>query len=244
MKVLFIRPNRNANDAAEFEDQGFETLIDPYLEISRFENPKGALRMLEALRASKSKWFVNSSVNGFEHFIAQLPVGSFESIDESTIRFAAIGETTRQQLLDYGIKEVLVSSEVTGLSLAEKMLEIERAPVVIPAGTLAMRQIPDQFSSAELEVISETVYQTQPVEKIPDSASLVASGEVAAVVFRSPSAVRAFLQFNPNPKIRFICLGPTTAKQLEMLGFNCDVVSVEGDVCAAARALQEMVGEN
>lgn len=243
MKVLLIRPNRNQSDAEKFEAQGFETLVDPYLEISRFENPKGALRMLEALRSKSSKWFVNSSVNGFEHFLAQLPAGSLQSLDKSTIRFAAIGEATRQQLWDQGIEEVLLAPETTGQSLADKMLEIEKTPVVIPAGTIAMRQIPDQFSAAQLDVISDVVYRTKFVDKTPVSVALVESGEIDAVVFRSPSAVRAFFHFNQSLRIKFVCLGPTTAKQLESLGFRPDVIAADGDVTEAAMALKELIGE-
>jgi uroporphyrinogen-III synthase len=243
VKVLLIRPNRNQSDAREFEALGFEALIDPYLEISRVENPKGALRMLEALRSKNSKWFVNSSVNGFEYFLAQLPEGSMQALDQSAIRFAAIGQATRQQLLDQGIKKVLLAPETTGLSLAEKMLEIEKAPVVIPAGTIAMRQIPDKFSKAGLEVISEVVYETKFVDTAPESVALVTSGDIVAVVFRSPSAVRAFLHFNENPEIKFVCLGPTTAGQLESLGFRADVIAADGDVENAALALRELIGK-
>lgn len=242
MKVLLIRPNRNEADAKKFESLGFRAVIDPYLEISRFENQRGALRMLEALRAKAPKWFVNSSVNGFEHFLAQLPRGGFESLDQSTIRFAAIGDSTKEQLSNLGVERVLLAPATTGLSLAEKMLGIERAPVVIPAGTIAMRQIPDQFCAVGLEVISEIVYQTKFVGTTPDSVTQVESGEVDAVIFRSPSAVRAFLHFNKNPMTKLVCLGPTTAKQLESLGFVPDLIAQDGDVERVASQLKEMIG--
>lgn len=241
MRVLLIRPNRNELDAVQIKALGFEPVIDPYLRIDRVENPAGVARMLSALKTPTRKWFVNSSLNAFDNFNAQLPKGAFAALDPTAIRFAAIGPSTREQLQANGVVEVVTAVDTTGQSLAETMLELEKMPLVIPSGNIPMRALPNQFEALGLPVMAEIVYQTSPVTERPASAALVDKGEIDAVVFRSPSAVRAFLALHPKPRLNLICLGPTTATELRRHSLKPAVIAPRGDLLAALADLSERI---
>lgn len=229
MKALLIRPSRNENEATWLSRLGFQCVIDPYLTIQQFPNPMGAHRMFEALEDQRPKWFVNTSTNAFENFENQLPPQAFDRLDLRTIRFAAIGEATKNQLLAMGAPEVLVSSDFSAASLADQMLRTAPVRAVIPGGNLAMRAIPDAFTKAGLEVVSEVVYHTSITKPEPESAFQLRAGEFDLVVLRSPSAVRALFSYVPKPKTRFLCLGKATAAALQAQGYRPDFLTESGD---------------
>lgn len=238
MKVLLIRPNRNEVDAAELEKLGFEVEVDPYLEIASAPNQAGAKRLLEALRSPGERWLVATSTNALDFWGRLLAPGELESaIATPGLRFAAIGSQTKKQLEELGAKVVMVPGRADGASLAQLLAMEPVARVVIPSGSIAMRDIPDTLLTHGFEVISEVVYATEQKTTTPSSVAAIARGEFGAVLLRSPSAVRAFLSFNPKPNLVLCCAGKTTAAELEKFGLSADLVSQSPDPDVVAEAV-------
>lgn len=238
MKVLLIRPNRNEVDAAALEKLGFDVEVDPYLEIASVPNQAGARRLLEAVRLPGERWLVLTSTNALAFWGQLLAPGELESaIQTSGLRFAAIGSQTKKQLEELGAREVTVASRADGKALAQLLALESVARVVIPSGSIAMRDIPDTLSAQGFEVISEVVYATELKTSPPSSVAAIAQGEFDAVLLRSPSAVRAFLKFNPDPNLVLCCAGRTTAAELENFGLSADLVTQSPDPDAVAKAI-------
>ena len=243
MKVLLIRANRNGEDAVELSRFGLDVLIAPYLQISQVNNLPGAKRMLAALSVRGPKWFVLTSTNALTYWSELVGLDPIlEAFGNPEISFAAIGDQTAAQLKNLGVKKVLVPSRKDSLGLAELMRDGEPCPVIIPSGSIAMRSLPDELSEAGFEIISEVVYATEQVAKHAVSAKHLASGEISAVLFRSPSAARAFIHFHPEPTIKLVCGGNTTARQLRSLGFEPDAISEDPSPPACAKTISELLG--
>jgi len=74
-------------------------------------------------------------------------------------------------------------------------------------------------------VIDGPVYETNPIATEPQSAKPARDSQFSAVVFRSPSAAKAFAKYvdpaTANLKgTAIICLGETTAQASSELGFT------------------------
>ena len=226
----------------ELSKFGIDSLISPYLSISLLPNKLGAERMLSELRTPGQKWFVLTSTNALGFWLEL--VGAAEGIAglmTPGVRYAAIGEQTAAQLVEIGAKEVLVPDVRDASSLSELMRIETPTKVVIPSGSIAMKSLSNDLNLAGFEVISEVVYSTEIVSDRPSAFDAVENGEVAAVLLRSPSAVRAFLKFHPNPKLKIVCGGNTTANQLRALGFEPATISADPSPRACAEAIHKLL---
>jgi uroporphyrinogen-III synthase len=241
VKILLIRPNRNEADAAALAEFGIETQIDPYLEISQVNNVLGAQKMLDALKSKNEKWLILTSSNSMQYWQNLLGPGELEKVifESESIQFAAIGQQTERQLFALGADEVVVADRFDSASLAETLSGGNPIPVVIPAGSIAMQTLDNSLSGLGFDVISEVVYQTNPVVTAPNSVGQIAAGVFDAVLLRSPSAARTFLSKIPSPRLRIFCGGNTTAKAVQALGVKPDLISADPSPEAIAKAVSE-----
>ena len=244
MKILLIRPNKNEADKDALEAQGFDVQIDPYLTITQVDNPEGAKRMLDAIKKPSKKWLLATSTNAMDYWQRQLPENALqEAIKNSkNLHFGSIGLQTKAILEAFGAKEVIIPKTNNGASLAEQLAETEPATVIQPAGSIAMKDIPNTLEPIGFEMITEVVYATEEVTETPNSVTQIANKELDAVLFRSPSAARSFLKFNPEPNLKLISAGKTTAEQLISLGYEADLVIERPDPKSIAEAIKKWAG--
>ena len=222
MTVLLIRPNRNEPDQQALEAKGLAVTVDPFLTIDTVDNPDGAARLLETIQTGEPAWLVVTSLNAWENWVSQLPAGELERAlgENKHLRFGAIGDTTAQVLYSLGIDEVAIPDRRDGSSLADLIAQSPPCPVVLPSGSISMRSIPDTLVPRGFPVFEEVFYHTETVSIEPGAVQAIVSGEVTSVVFRSPSAVRAFFYFlpEPPPTLALVCGGRTTAREVERCG--------------------------
>ena len=245
MRVLLVRANRNERDVAALAQAGIDTVIDPYLSISAINNAAAFARMRAALTSGKPTWLVVTSPNVVSFLDAGLGAGTLSEILTGTpsVKTAAIGDETARQLREFGAVEVFQPLVATSEALAIELCTLPPALAVLPVGSIAMRELGMALSDAGFTVVREVIYQTEPVLEEPSSVAAIASGAVDAVVLRSPSAVRAFVNHNGVPRIRVFCTGPTTARQARELGLQVTAVSPDPSPTSLAdtiaRALKE-----
>jgi uroporphyrinogen-III synthase len=229
MTTLLIRPNRNEPDRAALEAKGLPVVVDPFLTIEQVPNPEGARRLVDALATGEPCWLVVTSHNAWENWLAQCIPGELENIivNHPALRCGAIGETTATVLTDLGVAEVTIPGRNDGESLAGLIAHSAPCPVVLPSGSISMRNIPDTLVPQGFQVLEEVFYATDQVVAVPTSVAAIESGEVTSVVFRSPSAVRAFFHFVPTPPatLALVCGGRTTAREVARMGAEATVIS-------------------
>ena len=250
--VLLIRADGNQDDAAALAELGIECGGGPYLRIDKTTDASGAPQMLEALAQPGPKWLIATSVNAIRCFAElvdeEVLRGAIASATE--LKFAAVGDRTAEALRALGVAEVLTPELSDSAALANLLAEqtpaasaaSETVAAIIPSGLLAMKTLPNKLESAGWRMVQGVVYTTLTVEQVPESAATANAGEFSAVIFRSPSAARAFLSFVPRPTMPLVAAGFTTAKVIEDAGLA--VASIPSNptpksVAAAVKTLLE-----
>ncbi len=244
MKVLLIRANRNEVDQAALATRAIEGLIDPYLQITQVDNPDGATRLLEAISDSKASWLVISSLNALEFWSRQLPDGAISAALASSpsVRVAAIGESTAQAARQLGVDDVLTPGEGTSRVLADLLAGHKAGLVLVPSGSISMRSIPNTLIPKGFSVLEEVFYSTEITKSPPLTAQSLDDHDVTHVLFRSPSAVRAFVHFHPEAPaaIRYLATGPTTAEEMAKQGLSVAAVSPDSTAESVAKTVESV----
>lgn len=227
--VLLIRADNNESDQVALTKLGIPSLIDPYLEIRVAKDSSDAEQLLSILERSDAPlWLVATSVNAFKYWSQIVGEDRLRSAisKHQDVKFAAVGEATANVLRHLGAKEVLIAHDSTGQSLADDLAGMTvTGHVLVPGGNLAMKTLPSTLASVGWQVSTAVVYTTSRVEKEPGSAHLIRDKEVSAILFRSPSAVRALTHFVPRPEVGLVCTGPTTAGALTDQGLIPTAIS-------------------
>jgi uroporphyrinogen-III synthase len=243
--VLLIRGDNNVADQAALAKLGIDSLIDPYIEFNVASDPQDGENLLALLSASDSPlWLIVTSVNTMK-FWSQI-VGEARlrraMSSRNDLQFAGVGEATAMALRDFGASEIFIPHEATGKSLGESLVrDFPNGHAIIPGGNLAMKTLPSILLSGGWRVSTAAVYTTSTVEREPKSAHLVRDQEVSAILFRSPSAVRALTHFVPNPSVPLVCAGVTTAHALEGKGLTVAALSPTPSADVVASTIYSLI---
>ena len=243
--VLLIRADGNQDDAAALASVGIESVIDPYIRIDKSSDGSDAKSMLEALDQPGEKFLIATSVNAIRCFGELVGTENLMHAiaNADDLRFAAVGARTAEALRELGATEVITPKVAESAALADLLAaEHRQITAIIPSGLLAMKGLPNKLIAAGWHLIQGVVYTTVTVETPPISVADARSGEFSAVIFRSPSAARAFLSFVPAPTMPLVAAGFTTAKVIEDAGLT--VASIPSNptpksVAAAVKSLLE-----
>lgn len=246
--VLLIRADGNQDDAQALADLGIETVIDPYIRIDRAPDAADAQRLLAELALPGSKWLIATSVNAIRCFAELVGADVLRKAIASSVdlNFAAVGERTAQSLRDLGATEVLTPALSDSAALAEMLANIGAAgqvsqTAIIPSGLLAMKTLPNKLEAAGWKLIQGVIYTTVTVDGEPETAATARGGDFSAVIFRSPSAARAFLSFVPEPKMPLVAAGFTTAKVIEDAGLTVASIPSNPTPKSVAAAVSELL---
>ena len=243
--VLLIRAYDNDEDVNALTKLGIDSLIDPYLKISISNNAVAARDLLSLLVSGVGPlWLIATSVNAIRYW-AQL-VGEDllrkNIASRSDLNFAAIGNKSAEILRQYGAQEISVPSEAHSLALANLLISGDLpGHALIPGGNLAMQNLPTSLLASGWQVSTATVYLTQAVEREPHSTQLIRDQEISAILFRSPSAVRALTHFVPAPKVPLVCAGATTARAVAAQGLSVAAISASPASCDIAVTIQTLL---
>jgi uroporphyrinogen-III synthase len=193
-------------------------------------------------------------------FTSQVAASSFASLSAAAgvpasawrrQRIAAIGARTACALREAGLEPDLVGRSRSGIDFAALLVEKERigpgARVLLPQSAIAQPQLGTYLESAGAAVERAVVYRTLPSEPeaaAPFLAALDAGVELHAIVFASPSAVRAFLELAgergrrelAQGRMKVVSIGPTTSAALAAEGLEAHVEAARPDELAAAVA--------
>ena len=227
--VLLIRSDNNEADQEALTKLGIPSVIDPYIEVAVASDPSTGEELLKKLKDSDGPlWLIVTSTNALKFWAKIVGEDRLRAViaNRINLKFAAVGAATEKALRTFGAEDIFIPDESTGKSLADGLIAAN--PVghaLIPGGNLAMKTLPSILISSGWKVSTAVVYTTSPIENEPKSARLVRENEVGAILFRSPSAVRALTSFVANPDIPLVCAGATTAKAVEAQGLKVAALS-------------------
>lgn len=236
--VLLVRPDDNDTDSTALVVAGIPALVDPYLVVSPVSDDTSGRQLFVDLEAAgPGDWLVLTSPRTVDAW--GVLVGR-EALTEAIagarsrgLRVAAVGASTANTV-DPPAK--LVGSSGADV-LIDAMSKLAPGRAFFPHGRLARSTLADGLTALGWTVDSAVVYDTVAVADRPASAGALSSGNVAAVLLRSPSAVAAVARWASIPaSVRIFAVGPSTTAAAQERGW--DVVSLPvSDSTAMANAV-------
>ena len=220
--VLLVRPDGNDADAVAFADEGVPALVDPYLTVTPVSDAREASALLDDLtQAGSGDWLLLTSPRALPSWSALVGEETLATAitlaRDRGLRVSAVGPTTADSL--ELPPDLVGNSGAKGLLAAFAGLPAGRA--LLPHGRLARAEVSDGLQAMGWTVRTAVVYSTTTVTRRPASAGALASGNLAGVLLRSPSAVTAVAQWASLPaSVRIFAVGPTTSAAARARGWR------------------------
>lgn len=253
--VLLIRSEGNESDAESLTDHGIPSISEPYVRISPSTTTLDARTLVTLLHdcaanpaAAERTWLVATSPMTVPSWLVAARDtdlgGAVHRAAAAGVRAAATGARTAATLRDLGFPEVLVpSDESSAQGLVMALASQGPGRALFPRGNLALRTLPDGLRELGWQVDEGVVYETSTVLERPASAAMVAAGEVAVIVVRSPSAVRALVHHVAVPEgIPIVCAGRTTAAAAQDAGLTVSAVAASPASRDVADTVADVLG--
>lgn len=195
----------------------------------------------EALdRAAKElnsySWVVLTSQSGVEFFFAYLLKHRMDLRTLAGLKFAVIGEGTKEALETKGILPDFVPSRFSSEDLAAEWIpELTTADkVLLLRAREASKVLPEKLTRAGICYEAVALYGTEQDRRKAEELNRMLP-EVDYITFASGSAVRAFAGMAEDlhdMAAKVICIGPVTAKMAEKAGLSvyrtAEVYTAEG----------------
>jgi uroporphyrinogen III methyltransferase/synthase len=234
-KIVVTRTREQASElVAGLEEFGADCLEYSTINIKPVDSHQVLDGELERLK--EYHWILFTSLNGVKYFFEHLYAKGMDARDMKGPDIAAVGKSTADLLLSYGINADLIPSTFTGEGLAESLLDqgVEGRNILIPRALKAREILPETLRGAGAQVTVAPVYQNCPEDD--PQASLrpdFEEGRIDMVTFTSSSTVRNFLRMmnaeNQEELERLLdgvdiaAIGPITAKTVTDNGLQVTV---------------------
>jgi uroporphyrinogen-III synthase len=198
-----------------------------------FAPPADAAPLDAALRdVRRFDWAVFASATAVERTVARLRALGLDPAALAALRLAAVGPATAERLARDVREPDLVPAESTGERMAAALAaRVQGKRVFVPRPAEGRPELVDGLVAAGAEVTAVVAYRTLPAprEAIAPLAAWIDAGEVDAIAFASPSAVKAVVAGLGDRaallrKVPLAAIGPTTAAALREEGLEVGVI--------------------
>lgn len=164
-------------------------------------------------------WIVFASRYGVEHFFKRLKAVGCDSRALANIKIAAVGNSTRKRLLDFGISADLVPEKESSAGLIDKFkkIDLKNKKIFLPRSDISDKGLSKALESLGAEVSTGLAYRNVMAEDLPD----LDLSFFDEIIFTSPSTVRNFKRrYKRLPdKIKVKCIGGVTLKEAKRCGY-------------------------
>lgn len=225
---------------------GAEVLDCPAIAVSPPDAAAQAAADAVLRRLDDFDWAVFASGNAVDWTLARLASLGLGPGELSRLRLAAVGPATAERLAGGVRAPDLVPPEASGAALAEALAaQVRGRRVLVPRAEEGRPELVDGLRAAGAEVVAPVVYRTVPAppESLRPLADALDRGEVDAVVFMSPSAVKSVVaalgaRAGLLGRTVVAVVGPTTAEAAAAAGLRVDVqpAAARGEALADAIA--------
>ena len=172
-------------------------------------------------------WVVFASANTVARTVERMDALGLPRAWLALRSLAAVGPATAERLAREVRAPDLVPEEATGAAAAAALAgRVRGLRVLVPRPAEGRPELVDGLSAAGAEVLAPVAYRTlaAPPERIRVLAGWIEAGEVDAVAFASPSAVKAVVAgLGPRAdllrRVLLAAIGPTTTAALREAGF-------------------------
>ncbi len=179
--------------------------IVPMQDYKEFDN---YLRNIQAF-----DWIVFGSRYGVEYFFPRLKSVGYDSRILSGIKIAAVGNSTKEKLLEFSILADLTPKKESSEGLIEefKKIDIAGKKFFLPRSDISDKGLSDALRGLGADITTSFAYRNIMPKELPDL-DLKAFDEI---MFTSPSTVRNFLKRygKPSKKNKIKCIGDVTLRE-------------------------------
>lgn len=158
-------------------------------------------------------WVVFGSRYGVEYFFKRLKVLGKDIRDLADLRFAVVGGSTKNKLLEFGIIADIVPELESSQGLLQTFNKerLEGKKIFLPRSDLSDKGLEKGLRQLGAEVISCVAYRNVMPSDLPD----IELGSFDEIYFTSPSTVRNFKRrYKKIPaSVKIRCIGDVTLKE-------------------------------
>ncbi len=162
---------------------------------------------------SEFDWIVFTSRYGVEYFFERLRKIGYDSRMLNNAKVAAIGNSTRNRLLDFGILPDLVPRKESSEGLIEEFrkLDLEGKKIFLPRSDISDKGLRKKFEEIGAKVTTSVAYRNVMPRNLPD----LDLNFFSEIMFTSPSTVRNFKRrYKKVPeKVKVRCIGDVTLRE-------------------------------
>ena len=162
---------------------------------------------------SEFDWIVFASRYGVEHFFKRLKAVGRDSRTLDSIKIAAIGNSTKNRLLDFGILVDLVPEEESSEGLLRRFQkeDLKDKRIFLPRSDISDKGLSKNLTKLGAKVTTSFAYKNVIPEDLPD----LDLNFFDEIIFTSPSTVRNFKKrYRSVPKnVKIKCIGDVTLKE-------------------------------
>lgn len=187
------------------------------------------------------EWVVFTSANAVRVFDDRVRV--LKLAVPRSLRLAAIGEATAAAVASRIRPADFAPSAATAERLVAELPVRTGSRVLFPRSDIARDTLREGLRRRGVVVVDVETYRTLPAAGIIALASLVGSGDLDAVVFTSPSSVRAAegaMRAAISPRPAILCIGRTTALAAREAGCPPTAVATTQTVGGIVEALEQL----
>lgn len=250
-KIIVTRTREQASELmAGLEEYGANCVEYSTINIQPVDSYEVLDEEME--RLNEYHWILFTSLNGVKYFFERLYAMGKDSRDLKGPDIAAVGKSTADFLLQYGVNADLIPNVFTGEGLAESLLDqgVEGRNILIPRALQGREILPETLRGAGAQVTVAPVYQNQPPQGRREALrEELESGEVDMITFTSSSTVRNFLAMVDADDVdellrllqgvKIAAIGPITAKTVTDNGLTVDIQPEEFTIDALTQAIVE-----
>jgi uroporphyrinogen III methyltransferase/synthase len=225
-RIIVTRPREQAAALADpLAELGAEVHVQPAIEI---RDPADWQPVDDALtRLSQFDWLVFSSANGVRQLLDRLPAIGRDVRALGSLKLAAIGPGTDDELRKYHLTADLLPDEFRAESLAAALAGSARGQRFLLARASRGREVlADELTRAGGIVEQIVVYQSLDVE-LPDPAieALLQSGQIDWITVTSSAIARSLVSLFGSAlfQAKLASISPITSATLRDLGHQPDV---------------------
>jgi uroporphyrinogen-III synthase/uroporphyrinogen III methyltransferase/synthase len=195
-------------------------------------------------------WVVFASANCVEKTLERMGSLGVPDAALAARKLAVVGPATAERLARALRPPDLVPAEAKGEALARELAPMVRGRrVLLPRAADGRPELPQGLAAAGALLEAPDAYRTvaAPPEALAPLSGWIARGEVDAVAFASPSAVKAVAAALGDGRsamrgVLLAAIGPTTAAALRDAGLDAGAVPSEYSASALADAIAHRLG--
>ncbi|MBU1998351.1 MAG: uroporphyrinogen-III C-methyltransferase [Candidatus Omnitrophota bacterium] len=185
----------------------------PLIKIEPMDDYRGFDNYLKNI--SDYDWLIFASRYGVEYFFKRLEAVGLDSRVLNGIKIAAVGDSTKNRLLDFGIKADLVPRNESSKGLIERFKKenFKGKNIFLPRSDISDKGLEKELGKLGALVTTSVAYRNVMPKDLPD----LDLNDFDKIMFTSPSTVRNFKKrYKKVPKkVKIRYIGDVTLREIK-----------------------------